>query len=59
MEELSKILEKFDPITLKEMDSVKLMNRSDTKFIFRADQLPFFLEQLTDDFYMLDVCNNK
>lgn len=55
MEELSKILEKFDPITLKEMDSVKLMNRSDTKFIFRADQLPFFLEQLTDDFYMLDI----
>jgi hypothetical protein len=55
MEEISIILDKFEPITLKEMDSVKLMNRSDTKFIFRAEQLPIFLNQLTDDFYILDV----
>lgn len=55
MEEISKILEKFEPITLKEMDSVKLMNRSDTKFIFRTEMLAVFLEQLTEEFFVLDV----
>lgn len=55
MEEISKILEKFEPITLKEMDSVKLMNRSDTKYIFRAEMLGVFLEQLTEEFFVLDV----
>ncbi len=55
MEEISEILKKFEPITLEKMDSVKLMNRSDTKFIFKAEQLPVFLNQLTDEFYVLDV----
>lgn len=55
MEEIIQILNKFEPITLKEMDSVKLMNRSDTKFIFRIDQLPFFLNLLSENFYVLDV----
>ena len=55
MEEINKILEKFEPITLKEMDSVKLMNRSDTKFIFRTEMLAVFLEQLTEEFFVLDV----
>lgn len=55
MEEINQILNKFETITLKEMDSVKLMNRSDTKFIFRIEQLPFFLNLLINDFYVLDV----
>ncbi len=55
MEDLKNILGKFEPITLKEMDSVKLMNRSDTKFVFRIEQLAYFLSLLVDDFYILDV----
>ena len=30
---LEEILSTFDPITLAEMSSVKLMNRTDTKFV--------------------------
>ena len=31
---LNSVLEQFSPISLKEMDSVELMNRFDSKFIF-------------------------
>lgn len=41
------------------MDSVKLMDRTDTKFVFRTDQLPAFLNQLLNDYRVLDVNGNK
>lgn len=31
----------FDPISLGEMDKVKLMNRTDTKYWFHADRLQY------------------
>lgn len=45
----------FRPITLNEMDRVKLMERTDTKFIFRRDQLPAILEALRPSYRMLEV----
>ncbi len=59
MTELKDILNAFDPITLQEMDSVKLMDRTDTKFVFKFDQLPSFLNQLMKDYKVLDVNGNK
>lgn len=59
MEQLNRILNEFEPITLKEMDSVKLMDRTDTKFVFKFDQLPEFLNQLKNDYKILDVNGNK
>ncbi len=59
MEDLNHILNAFAPITLKEMDSVKLMDRTDTKFVFKYDQLPEFLNQLQNDYKILDVNGNK
>lgn len=59
MDELNRILNEFEPITLKEMDSVKLMDRTDTKFVFKFDQLPEFLNQLKNDYKVLDVNGNK
>jgi hypothetical protein len=53
--DLNVILQKFSPISLTEMDSVKLMNRSDTKFIFRRELLPCILEQLKEDYFALEV----
>ena len=38
------ILSKFDPITLEQMSSVKLMNRTDTKFVTNLDKLRQLLE---------------
>lgn len=59
MDELKHILNEFDPISLKEMDNVKLMDRTDTKFIFKYDQLPEFLSQLKNDYNILDINNNR
>ena len=52
-------LKEFEPITLKEMDSVKLMDRVDTKFVFRMDQLPGFLDELKRDYRVLEVNGNR
>ena len=49
------ILEKFAPINLKEMDSVKLMNRTDTKFTFSSTQLEIVLSEVLEDYYILEV----
>jgi hypothetical protein len=55
VDDLNDILQNFSPVSLTEMDSVKLMNRSDTKFIFRRELLPCILEQLQDDYFVLEV----
>lgn len=59
MQELKNILNSFEPITLKEMDSVKLMDRTDTKYVFTKEQLPSLLEQLTEDYRILEVSNHR
>lgn len=45
----------FDPITLDEMDGVKLMNRIDTKFAFSVTELMKLLPQLTKNYRILEV----
>ncbi len=55
MDVIENILNTFQPITLEEMDSVRLMNRTDTKYLFNYRHLADILEQLTEDFYVLDV----
>jgi hypothetical protein len=37
------------------MDSVKLQNRIDTKFMFRENILPSVLEKMNDYYYVLDI----
>lgn len=49
------ILSSFDPISLSEMDSIALMNRTDTKFIFRFDRLEKMLEQISPYYRILDM----
>lgn len=49
------ILSGFEPISLSEMESVALMNRTDTKFVFRFDQLGDFLKELSSDYRVLDI----
>lgn len=53
--EIMKSLGHIDPISLDEMESVKLMNRTDTKFVFRAEQLPGILEKIGKDYRVLEV----
>ena len=46
-------IEQFDPIDLREMADVNLMNRVDTKFAFRQDDLLRFLPILAADYRAL------
>lgn len=41
------------------MDNVKLMDRTDTKYVFTLSQLPLFLEQLKNDYRILEVEGNR
>lgn len=50
-------LAQYEPISLKEMKSVELMNRTDTKYVMRESQLLAMLQQLSDDYRVLDIKN--
>jgi len=54
----SRIL-KFKTISLKEMNSVKLMNRIDTKFVFNKSLLLDILPDLKDDYTILKINGNR
>lgn len=58
LEQISSILSEFSTISLPEMDSVSLMDRVDTKYIFHTSQLPAVLEKLKYDFKILVVNNS-
>jgi len=53
------ILSSFSPISLKEMDSVKLLNRTDTKFIFNKDLFDSILSKIKNDYQILSINNKK
>lgn len=55
---IHQILNSYNPISLAEMDSVKLMDRTDTKFTFHINQLPEVLE-LAKSYYKVFEINNK
>ena len=54
---LQKFIEKFEPITLEEMESVKLMDRVDTKYVFPFSQLPHILDEMKSYYRLLDINN--
>lgn len=45
----------FIPISLKDMDSVSLMDRTDTKFMFHIDRLPEILGSLKSEYKILEI----
>lgn len=49
------ILNKFEPITLAEMDKVKLMNRIDTKFLISIGQLPHILNKAVEQYRIVEI----
>ena len=55
MNEIKQLLDSFEPITLKEMDRVKLMNRMDTKFAFRVNDLTIILPLLIENYRILTI----
>lgn len=54
-EKILQTLASFEPISLKEMSSVQLMNRVDTKYIIPVNALPLFLEEAKRYYYCQDI----
>ncbi len=52
---IQEIIQRFDPISLGEMDAVKLMNRTDTKFIFHTSKLKDLLRLSMDQYRVLQI----
>ena len=52
---MEELLFSFAPITLDEMSSVKLMNRTDTKFVTSMPKLLRLLEMAQDDYYAQEI----
>lgn len=57
MSTVNALLSSFSPITLAEMDSVKLLDRTDTKFTFNSSRLPCIINALQDHYRVLEVEN--
>ena len=55
MKSIEEILSEFDPISLQQMDNVKLQNRIDTKFMLRENILPKILDQMKENYFILDI----
>ena len=53
--ELNSALNQLSPISLQELDRVKLQNRTDTKFVFNADLLPTILIEISEFYSILEI----
>jgi len=53
------ILQTFDPTSLEEMDSVKLLNRTDTKFVIPKDLFVKILPDLKGYYKVLEIKNKR
>ena len=58
-QQIVNILSNFNPISLSEMDEVKLMDRVDTKFAFSASKLGEVLEYLQKEYRVFEIENTR
>lgn len=52
---LEKEIAAFAPTSLEEMDRVKLLNRTDTKFLLSESDLKSILAEIKDEYYALEI----
>jgi len=57
MQEIIRMLSLFEPIGLDEMDSVRLMNRMDTKYVLSVSRIPELLSRLDGEYRVLEINN--
>jgi hypothetical protein len=53
--DLKNIIDSFAPISLNQMDEVRLMRRVDKKFVLNIKQLPLLLKKALVDYYILEI----
>jgi len=59
LNEINRILDHFKPVGLEEMDSVRLMNRIDRKYVLSAAKIPVLLSMLNGGYRVLEINNNR
>ena len=57
--QIDNILRSFEPISLAEMESVKLMNRIDTKYAVPLSVLPHILEAAQADYFAQEIVGRR
>jgi len=55
LKNIQEAIQHFDPISLGEMDAVKLMNRTDTKFVFHTSKLADLLSLSLEHYQVLQI----
>lgn len=55
-DEINSVLDSFDTIPLYKMSKVRLMKRTDTKYVFSTKILPALLLQLSEKYKVMDIC---
>jgi hypothetical protein len=56
---LDEILKNYQPISLNEMDCVKMMNRTDTKYFFHASLFIEILKRASNFYRVLEIDNQR
>lgn len=52
---VSRVLNTFEAIDLKRLDSVKLLNRVDSKYVFHISQFEDLLKEISSQYYVLEI----
>jgi hypothetical protein len=52
---MTDLINTFAPISLEQMSGVKLMNRTDTKFVTTTDRLRLLLQMACNDYYVQEI----
>lgn len=55
MQEMKESLNYFEPITLEQMNAIRLMNRTDTKFVTTLPKLRQLLTMAKNDYYVQEI----
>ena len=56
---MNALLQQLPPISLAEMSCVKLMNRTDTKFLTTVQGLHELLQMAQGDYYVHEINGNR
>ena len=59
MEIIKTQLQLFESVSLPELEKVSLLDRMDTKYVFAREQLPEFLEILSDKYFILEISEKR
>jgi hypothetical protein len=57
--EIINIHNSFDPLSLEEMDHVRLMDRIDTKYVFTVNKVPDLLRLMKDEYRVLEMNGHR